>query len=130
VVAPADRAVSSGAASQRALFQRRTNLVDRPLRDRGTVPLGEPSPHLTPMQRAAWFSFAAEIPWLAESDRSILELACHVRGRLMAGEDLNAPLLTVLRQTLSAWGATPADRSRISAAKKPDDDPASIFFNA
>jgi hypothetical protein len=53
-----------------------------------------------------------------------------VRGRLIAGEDMTAAQLTLLRQTLSAMGATPADRSRISTLEEPDEDPASIFFNA
>jgi hypothetical protein len=96
-----------------------------------TLPLGEPSPHLNASSRVAWFAFASEIPWLAESDRAILEVACQVRGKLMAGEDLNAPLLTVLRQCLSSLGATPADRSRIMAAEEKDaDDPTAVFFNA
>jgi hypothetical protein len=100
-------------------------------REPKTVPLGEPSPHLTGMARAAWFAFASEIPWLAESDRSILELACHIRGRLMSGEDVGANHLTLLRQCLSTMGATPADRSRVSTVpEEPNDDPASIFFNA
>jgi hypothetical protein len=77
-----------------------------------TVPLGPPSPHLNSNARVAWFSFVSELPWLAESDRAILEIACHVRGRLIAGDDVGAAYLTLLRQTLSALGATPADRSR------------------
>src|SRR3954452_2736625 len=82
-----------------------------------TVPLGEPSPHLKGMQRAAWFAFAAELPWLAESDRAILEVACQVRGKLMAGEqDMPANHLNLLKQCLQNMGATPADRSRVSTA--------------
>jgi hypothetical protein len=100
-------------------------------REPKTAPLGEPSPYLTGRARAAWFSFAAELPWLAESDRSILEVACLVRGKLMNGDDLAANHLTVLRQCLSTLGATPADHSRITTAEEQDaDDPTAVFFNA
>jgi hypothetical protein len=100
-------------------------------REPKTAPLGEPSPYLTGRARAAWFSFAAELPWLAESDRSTLEVACLVRGKLMNGDDLAANHLTVLRQCLSMLGATPADHSRITTAEEQDaDDPTAVFFNA
>jgi hypothetical protein len=101
-------------------------------REPKTAPLGEPSPHLTGIVRAAWFSFVAEIPWLVESDRAVLEVACHIRGQLMAGEeDIRAAHLNLLRQCLSTMGATPADRSRITAPKEPEpDDPTAVFFNA
>jgi hypothetical protein len=95
-----------------------------------TVPLGEPSPHLNPMAKCAWFAFQSELPWLSESDRGVMELACHIRGKLMAGEDPSPAYLTLLRQSLQTMGATPADRSRVPAG---DDgvsvtDPVEKFF--
>lgn len=94
------------------------------------VPLGPPSPYLKPMARVAWFAFVSELPWLAESDRAILELASHIRGRLMEGEDLGINYLTGLRQILSTLGATPADRSRVPAGEDPNRlvDPVEKFF--
>jgi hypothetical protein len=99
-------------------------------REPKVIPLGEPSPHLSANGRVAWFAFKSEVPWLAESDRAIMEVACHVRGRLIGGDDVGAAYLTLFRQTLSALGATPADRSRITTAEEPADDPLDGFFNA
>lgn len=99
-------------------------------REPASVPLGEPSPYLTDMQQAAWRSFQAEIPWLAESDRALLELACQVRARMLEGELLTVNYLTVLRQCLSAMGATPADRSRVAIAGDQPEDPLADYFNA
>jgi hypothetical protein len=93
------------------------------------IPLGDPSPHMTANSRVAWFAFKSELPWLGESDRAIMEIACHVRGKLMAGEDLMPHFLTILRQTLSALGATPADRQRVKTPDaKPMLDPVEKFF--
>jgi hypothetical protein len=94
------------------------------------IPLGEPSPHLGANGRVAWFAFKSELPWLGESDRAIMEVACHVRGRLIDGADMTAAELTLLRQTLSTLGATPADRSRITTAEEQTQDPLADFFNA
>jgi hypothetical protein len=66
-----------------------------------TVPLGEPSPHLTDMQATAWRSFQAEIPWLAESDRALLEMVCMIRGRMLAGEEVSVSMINLLRQCLT-----------------------------
>lgn len=94
------------------------------------TPLGKPSPHLNAMQRTAWVAFQSEIPWLAESDRAIMEVACHVRAKLLEGMDMPMAALTVLRQCLSCMGATPADRSRIVVRDEDEPaDPAAEFFN-
>lgn len=63
--------------------------------------------------RKAWKEFAVELPWLTESDRSILEVACKIRGDLMAMQDVGVPRLTLLRGLLQSLGATPADKSKV-----------------
>ena len=60
----------------------------------------------------------------------MLEIACHIRGRLMTGIDVSPQSLTVLRQCLSAMGATPADRSKVSVANADRPDATAKYFDA
>lgn len=88
--------------------------------------LGKPSTFLGEHGIAAWEAFKRELPWLAESDRSLVEIASHVRGRLLSGEDVGVTALSMLQSILSKMGASPADRSKVSA---PDGDtPEDEFF--
>jgi len=64
--------------------------------------------------RTAWNTFVDEIPWLNQSHRSFLEVAAHIRGRLMTGQDVGVQALNLLRQCLGQMGATPADASKVS----------------
>ena len=75
--------------------------------------LGKPSVFLDDDGKAAWESFKRELPWLAESDRSLVEIAAHVRGRLIGGEDVGVTALSMLQSILSKMGASPADRSKV-----------------
>lgn len=85
--------------------------------------LGEPSEFLDTNGIAAWESFRRELPWLAESDRALVEIAASVRGRLIAGEDVGVTSLSMLQSILSKMGASPADRSKVSAPdENPDED--------
>ena len=79
-------------------------------------PIGGPSTFLTEPQRAAWEQFVAELPWLAASDRSLLEIACVLRARLNSGEDIGINQLQVLSAVLSKLGASPVDRTRAPLA--------------
>lgn len=89
-------------------------------------PLGNPSTFLDTHGKQAWEAFKGELPWLAESDRSLVEIAAHVRGRLLSGEDVGVTALSMLQSILSKMGASPADRSKVSA---PDgDEPEDEFF--
>lgn len=89
-------------------------------------PLGKPSTFLDQHGKQAWEAFKSELPWLAESDRSLVEIAAHVRGRLLSGEDVGVTALSMLQSILSKMGASPADRSKVSA---PDgDEPEDEFF--
>ena len=90
------------------------------------IGLGAPSTFLTEKGQEAWEAFKRELPWLAESDRSLVEIAAHVRGRLLGGEDVGVTALSMLQSILSKMGASPADRSKVSA---PDgDEPEDEFF--
>jgi hypothetical protein len=81
-------------------------------------------------QIAAWEAFQREIPWLAESDRTLLEIAVTIRARLMAGEEVGVQALNLLRQALGQMGGTPADRTRIETSEEISDDPTDRFFDA
>lgn len=83
------------------------------------VSLGAPSPFLDREGQEAWEAFKRELPWLAESDRSLVEIAAHVRGRLLGGEDVGVTALSMLQSILSKMGASPADRSKVMV---PDDE--------
>jgi phage terminase small subunit len=93
-------------------------------------PLGPVPGHLSPEEKQAWRDLAAEIPWLGASDRTILEGASRLRAKMTAGE-FTVSLMTELRHVLSAMGATPAARSKVSAPSADDDDsdPLDEFLN-
>jgi hypothetical protein len=97
--------------------------------DPPTVPLGMPSAWLTEGQVAAWKAFQREIPWLAESDRALVEIAATIRARLMAGEEVGVQALNLLRQAVAQMGGTPADRTRIETAEDDVDDPTAHYFD-
>ena len=46
--------------------------------------LGAPSDFLGEHGREAWEAFRSELPWLMESDRTLVEIACSLRARLFA----------------------------------------------
>lgn len=87
--------------------------------------LGAPSAFLDKHGKAAWEGFKRELPWLAESDRAMVEIAAHVRGRLLGGEDVGVTALSMLQSVLSKMGASPADRSKVAV---PDGEEAEDEF--
>jgi hypothetical protein len=98
-------------------------------RDPKSNPLGPPSPWMDGKTVDAWRCFVAEVPWLMESDRVHLEIACSIRGRLMAGEDVGIGALNLLRLAAGQMGCNPADRTRIKTADDTDDaDPTAGYF--
>lgn len=77
-------------------------------------PIGQAPAYLSPLARAAWRRFTAELPWLVHEDRAALELACELRGRLAdTGQHVTAALLGAYRGALVSLGATPVDRAKI-----------------
>lgn len=93
-------------------------------------PLGAASTYLDESEQTAWEAYRREIPWLRESDRSIVEIACSVRGRMIAGEKVGVSALNVLRSCLSQLGATPTDRSKVVQLDEKRTDPTEEFFDA
>jgi len=89
--------------------------------------LGKPSAFLDEHGIQAWEGFKRELPWLAESDRALVEIASSVRGRLLAGEDVGVTALSMLQSMLSKMGGSPADRSKV--ASPDDDEEGDEFFN-
>jgi hypothetical protein len=91
-------------------------------------PLGKPSAGLSERQVEAWEAFKQELPWLMESDRTIVETASRLRADMWDSKDINIRCMTLLRQCLSLLGATPADRTRIYAPPEQDEDPAEAYL--
>ena len=78
--------------------------------------LGEPSDFLDKFGMAAWVQFKREVPWLKESHRALMEIACHFRGQMFQGLALRATDLNSYQSILSKIGATPSDEGKIAAA--------------
>ena len=100
-------------------------------KDRATptsTPLGSPPDRLSEPVKAAWLDLAADLPWLARSDRKMLELTAQLS--VMAQEP-GAPVAVYaqLRLCLSSLAATPVDRSKIAVAADDDADPIAEFLN-
>lgn len=96
-------------------------------RDPKTSPLGGPSPFLDENGEAAWEGFKRELPWLMESDRAMVEVCAQVRGLLLKGEDVGVTRLSMYQSMLSKLGASPADRTKVSAGD--DEDEGNEFFD-
>jgi hypothetical protein len=91
--------------------------------------LGKPSGFLDQFGKQAWEGFKQELPWLAESDRAMVEIASSVRGRLLSGEDVGITALSMLQSILSKMGASPADRSKVMVPDDEESDPTDAYFN-
>jgi hypothetical protein len=94
-----------------------------------TGPLGGPSEWLGGEQRVAWKQFTSEMPWLKESHRALVEIACTIRARLMTGEEVGVQALNLLRQALGQMGGTPTDESKVRRAEDEEADPADAYLN-
>ena len=94
----------------------------------GMAALGEPDPTLTPAQQAAWRQYAATLPWLDASHRTLVRIASLLTARLDdPGVGLN--VVATLSAVLSKLGATPVDASKVAALAQVEDDPAERFFS-
>jgi len=100
----------------------------RDRREPTNAPLGEPSRTLKLLELEVWEAFKREIPWLTEGDRSLVEQASMLRGRLWAGSrDLK--VMGRLTAILTQLGATPATRSKIHVPDDKEADPTDEFLN-
>lgn len=93
-------------------------------------PLGKPSRWLTGWGQKAFEAFKAELPWLKESHRMLVELAADLRGHLSDPERGNLSLQArqELRRCLAQLGATPADESKVNFADGDEEDPLAGLF--
>ena len=119
---PSLKADVSGAAMKNP-----ARFKDRPAPSRMAA-LGDPDPTLTPAQQAAWRQYAATLPWLDASHRTLVRIASLLTARLDdPGVGLNA--IAALSAVLSKLGATPVDSSKVAALAQVEDDPAERFFS-
>ncbi|NDV52938.1 hypothetical protein [Salipiger sp. PrR003] len=85
--------------------------------------LGRAPTYFNKPQRAAWSKFKAELPWLVEADRAMVEMASIVRSLI---EDtpaaVSAAMIREYRQQLSALGATPTARSKVNDLSPPAEE--------
>jgi hypothetical protein len=95
---------------------------------KGVRPLGEPYATMTEAQCAAWEEFRAELPWLNNSHRALLRLACilHVR---MDEPDVGVNQIQTYSAILSKLGASPADEAKVSLPEDEEEDDVDRFFN-
>jgi hypothetical protein len=92
--------------------------------------LGAPPRSFTEDQRAAWNAFADEMPWLAKSDRGIVEVASRLRAAMESDPLFPMPGYAQLRLCISAMGGTPADRTKVVIPDGDKEaDPADEFLN-
>ena len=117
---PAPRLPAAKAAVTGADIKNPGRHADR--KDPASKPLGEAPDYLDDFGKAAWEGFKRELPWLMESDRAFMEVCAHVRGLLLSGEVPGVTKLSMYQSMLSKLGATPADRTRISAPDEEDED--------
>ena len=90
--------------------------------------LGPPSSFLPAAHKRAWRMFQAELPWLVEADRPMVELACSMRAQFMAGKGgMAINCIQIYSVLLSKLGATPVDRSRTQPLQF-DEDEGDEFF--
>ena len=92
-------------------------------------PLGKPPKRLTEVEAEAWNELAEDMPWLARSDRTGVEIAAKLKARLVTDPEMGVNALAQLRMCLSAMGGFPADRSKVTAPDDEDDDPLAEFIN-
>ena len=96
-------------------------------REPRVLPLGAPPRRLSETEREAWVELAGDMPWLAKSDRTIVEVAAKLKARLMTDPDMGVNALAQLRMCISSMGGTPADRSRVTAPGDEEEDPLEEF---
>jgi hypothetical protein len=94
-------------------------------------PLGDPPKWLKKAsEREAWKTFREDLPWLNKSHRMLVAIASGILGRLIAGEDLNAAEMNLLRQCIGSMGGTPSDASKVSVPDQDEpDDPSAKYFS-
>lgn len=87
--------------------------------------IGEPYVKMNDDEKAQWFEFVRDLPWLNSSHRVLLRIACRLTVDL-DGVDFGVSKAQALSSILSKLGATPADESKVSM---PSHDEPNEFFD-
>jgi hypothetical protein len=95
-------------------------------------PIGAPPKHLSAPVRAAWISITKEVPWLAESDRFIVELCATLRSEFTElGGAMPTARLSMLTKLMMQIGATPQTRSGVKILPEQEDaTPTAPYFDS
>lgn len=92
--------------------------------------LGDPSDGMTEAEQAIWYAFKREIPWLYESHRALMEIACATRARVRQGSATMQEIKMSV-QILKMLGASPTSENQIPDGYKTKEigyDPADDDF--
>lgn len=94
----------------------------------GMRPIGAPRAQMPDTQKQIWKEFCDELPWLNNSHRALLQIACLLRARIEADLMVSVPTISTYSAVLSKLGATPVDESKINCGDGDDEDEADKFF--
>ncbi len=109
---------------------RTTRHRDRENEPEVTEPLGGAPETWALNAKLLWDELADQLPpgVATKSDRLAFELLCRLVGCMRAGsEGLTAALAGQIRAACAAFGMTPADRSRVTGARPPEQNPFAKF---
>ncbi len=84
-------------------------------------PLGPATLDLSPCEQQCFEYFRTQFHWLAETDRTLVEMASKLRVLLLANK-INASQANLLKQCLGLMGGTPSDRSKMPIQKTDEFD--------
>lgn len=92
----------------------------------GIPPLGMPPKWIkdtdTNKALTAWNEFAKDYPWLNDSHRTHLVIACSIYGRVIADQDVGVQALNLLRQCVGQMGGNPSDATKVTLPNDDEDD--------
>lgn len=94
------------------------------------LPLGEPFPMMGEVEVSHWRQLQASMPWLTDSDRQTVRMACLWLARLdIDPESFQAKETTILLRLLSTLGGTPTEISKVKQrAPSQKQTPEARFF--
>ena len=105
---------------------RTTRHRDRENEPEVTEPLGGPPEGWPSKAKNIWAELADQVPpdVATKADRVAFELLCRLVARLREGpKSLTPALASQVRTCAAVFGMTPADRSRVTATRLPEENP-------
>ena len=92
----------------------------------GIPPLGKPPKWIKDVDcnkaLTAWNEFAKDYPWLNDSHRTHLVIACNIYGRVIADQDVGVQALNLLRQCVGQMGGNPSDATKVTLPNDDEDE--------